>query len=145
MAMVHESYTSSAGASVPPPDYNVLDFNAPATIGIVLYENQVTRGILRGEIANSEKGIRADLTTFERSIREGMSDMERSIRADMIAMERSLREGMSDMERSIRADMIAMERSLREEIGRSTKNLILLMVSLHGVSLSVVAALITLN
>lgn len=123
MAMVHESYTSSAGASVPPPDYNVLDFNAPATIGIVLYENQVTRGILRGEIANSEKGIRAD-----------MNAIERSIRADI-----------AEMSQSIRADMIAMERSLREEIGRSTKNLILLMVSLHGVSLSVVAALITLS
>lgn len=123
MAMVHESYTSSAGASVPPPDYNVLDFNAPATIGIVLYENQVTRGILRGEIANSEKGIRAD-----------MNAMERSIRADI-----------AEMSQSIRADMIAMERSLCEEIGRSTKNLILLMVSLHGVSLSVVAALITLS
>lgn len=101
MAMTQESFTSSSGASVPRPDYSLLDFNSPATIGIVLYENQVTRGILRGEIANSEKGIRAD--------------------------------------------MIAMERSLREEIGRSTKNLILLMVSLHGVSLSVVAALITLG
>jgi len=123
MAVVHESYTSSAGASVPPPDYNVLDFNAPATIGIVLYENQVTCGILRGEIANSEKGIRAE----------------------MIAMERSIRADIAEMNQSIRADMIAMERSLREEIGRSTKNLILLMVSLHGVSLSVVAALITLS
>jgi hypothetical protein len=145
MSMVHESSTSSAGAAMPAPDYNVLDFNAPATIGIVLYENQVTRGLLRGEIANSEKGIRSDLVVMERSIRDGMSEFERSIRAEIAAMNQSIRADMAAMNQSIRADMIAMERSLREEIGRSTKNLILLMVSLHGVSLSVVAALITLG
>ena len=101
------------------PEYAVLDFNAPATIGIVLYECQRNRleTIATGEAIRSE--VRA---------------MEKSIRGDMAAMEKSIRGDMAAIENAIRADMVSMERSLREEIGRLSKNLTPLTVTLSAIA-----------
>jgi hypothetical protein len=89
------------------PEYGVLDFNAPATIGIVLYESQRTTNVLRGEMAAMEKSIRSD---------------------------------MAAMEKSIRSDMAAMEKSIRSDI----RSLVLIMVSLHGITLAAMGAMFTL-
>jgi hypothetical protein len=89
------------------PEYGVLDFNAPATIGIVLYESQRTTNVLRGEMAAMEKSIRSDTAA---------------------------------MEKSIRSDMAAMEKSIRSDI----RSLVLIMVSLHGITLAAMGAMFTL-
>jgi len=105
-----------------PPTYGVLDFNAPATIGIVLYESQLTRGQLRNEF----------------------TEMGQAIRADMAAMEKSLRADMAEMGQAIRADMAAMEKSLREEIAKSSRNIITIIVTLHSIAVSAVVAAVAL-
>ena len=81
-----------------PPEYSSLDFNAPATVGVVLYESQRIRSELRGEDRR--------------------------------------------MENSIRADMVAMERSLREEMARNTRTLLTTMITLNGITIAAVGAMI---
>jgi len=126
------------------PEYGVLDFNAPATIGIVLYESQLTRGQYRDDLAAVEKSIRADMANIEQSIRSDMALMEKSIRADMAKIEQSIRSDMALMEKSIRSDMEKMEKSLREEIGRFSKHLSMLMITLNGITLSSLGVMIAL-
>jgi len=103
-----------------PPEYVNLDFNAPATVGVVLYESQRIRSELRGEDRRMENSLRAE-----------MSSIEKSIRADMAAMEKS-----------IRADMAAMERSLREEMARNTRTLLTTMITLNGITIAAIGAMI---
>ena len=103
-----------------PPEYSSLDFNAPATVGVVLYESQRIRSELRGEDRRMENSLRSD-----------MSSMEKSIRADM-----------SKMEQAIRADMASMERSLREEMARNTRTLLTTMITLNGITIAAVGAMI---
>lgn len=62
-----------------PPTYGVLDFNAPATIGIVLYESQLTRGQLRNEFTEMGQAIRADMAAMEKSLREEIAKSSRNI------------------------------------------------------------------
>ena len=81
-----------------PPEYSSLDFNAPATVGVVLYESQRIRSELRGEDRR--------------------------------------------MENSIRADMVAMDRSLREEMARNTRTLLTTMITLNGITIAAVGAMI---
>ena len=126
------------------PEYGVLDFNAPATIGIVLYESQLTRGQYRDDLAAIEKSIRSDIAAIEKSTRSDMALMEKSIRADMAKIEQSIRSDMALMEKSIRSDMEKMEKSLREEIGRFSKHLSMLMVTLNGITLSSLGVIIAL-
>lgn len=103
-----------------PPEYASLDFNAPATVGVVLYESQRIRSELRGEDRR----------------------MENSLRSDTAAMEKSIRADMSKMEQAIRADMAAMERSLREEMARNTRTLLTTMITLNGITIAAVGAMI---
>lgn len=81
-----------------PPEFAALDFNAPATVGVVLYESQRIRNELRGEDRR--------------------------------------------MELSLRADMANMERSLREEMARNTRMLLTAMITLNGITLAAVGAMI---
>ncbi|MGA0135381.1 MAG: hypothetical protein ACO3KZ_02700 [Ilumatobacteraceae bacterium] len=81
-----------------PPEFAALDFNAPATVGVVLYESQRIRNELRGEDRR--------------------------------------------MEHSLRADMASMERSLREEMARNTRMLLTAMITLNGITLAAVGAMI---
>ncbi|MGA1143251.1 MAG: hypothetical protein ACO3V6_07995 [Ilumatobacteraceae bacterium] len=81
-----------------PPEFAALDFNAPATVGVVLYESQRIRNELRGEDRR--------------------------------------------MEHSLRADMSSMERSLREEMARNTRMLLTAMITLNGITLAAVGAMI---
>ncbi|MFZ9866558.1 MAG: hypothetical protein ACO3FC_01165 [Ilumatobacteraceae bacterium] len=103
-----------------PPEYASLDFNAPATVGVVLYESQRIRSELRGEDRR----------------------MENSLRSDTAAMEKAIRADMSKMEQAIRADMAAMERSLREEMARNTRTLLTTMITLNGITIAAVGAMI---
>jgi hypothetical protein len=80
-----------------PPEFAALDFNAPATVGVVLYESQRIRNELRGEDRRMEQSLRAD-----------MASMEKSIRADMASMERSLREEMARNTRMLLTAMITL-------------------------------------
>jgi len=81
-----------------PPEFAALDFNAPATVGVVLYESQRIRNELRGEDRR--------------------------------------------MEHSLRADMASMERSLREEMARNTRMLLTAMITLNGITIAAVGAMI---
>ena len=81
-----------------PPEFAALDFNAPATVGVVLYESQRIRNELRGEDRR--------------------------------------------MEHSLRADMASMERSLREEMARDTRMLLTAMITLNGITIAAVGAMI---
>ncbi|MFZ9076136.1 MAG: hypothetical protein ACO33F_06090 [Ilumatobacteraceae bacterium] len=81
-----------------PPEFAALDFNAPATVGVVLYESQRIRNELRGEDRR--------------------------------------------MEQSLRADMASMERSLREEMARNTRMLLTAMITLNGITIAAVGAMI---
>jgi len=92
-----------------PPEYANLDFNAPATVGVVLYESQRIRSELRGEDRRMENSLRAE---------------------------------MSSIEKSIRADMSAMERSLREEMARNTRTLLTTMITLNGITIAAIGAMI---
>ncbi|MFZ9720848.1 MAG: hypothetical protein ACO3CO_00355, partial [Ilumatobacteraceae bacterium] len=56
-----------------PPEFAALDFNAPATVGVVLYESQRIRNELRGEDRRMEQSLRADMSSMERSLREEMA------------------------------------------------------------------------
>ncbi|MGA1656296.1 MAG: hypothetical protein ACO39D_09165 [Ilumatobacteraceae bacterium] len=103
-----------------PPEFAALDFNAPATVGVVLYESQRIRNELRGEDRR----------------------MEHSLRADMASMEKSIRADMAKMERSLRADMASMERSLREEMAKNTRMLLTAMITLNGITLAAVGVMI---
>ena len=117
MTMTSETPTARETAAVPTaPEYGVLDFNAPATIGIVLYESQRTRGVLRDELVMANG----------------------SLRVEMLASDTSIRADMAAMEKSIRADMAAMEKSLRGDI----RTLLAATVTLHGITLAAVAAMI---
>ncbi|MFZ9355944.1 MAG: hypothetical protein ACO3BU_06910 [Ilumatobacteraceae bacterium] len=111
---------SAADQSLSVGDYAKLDFTAPATVGVVLYESQRLCNFLQGEVHRSEK----------------------SLRADMAAMEKSLRAEMAAMEKSLRADMAAMEKSLRAEMAANTRLLLTVMISLHGITLAAVAAMV---
>jgi hypothetical protein len=97
-----------------PPEFAALDFNAPATVGVVLYESQRIRNERRGEDRRGED-----------------RRMEQSLRADM-----------ANMERSLRTDMANMERSLREEMARNTRMLLTAMITLNGITLAAVGAMI---
>jgi hypothetical protein len=55
-------------------------------------------------------------------------------------MEKSIRSDMAAMEKSIRSDMAAMEKSIRSDI----RSLVLIMVSLHGITLAAMGAMFTL-
>ncbi|MFZ9924903.1 MAG: hypothetical protein ACO3F0_01875 [Ilumatobacteraceae bacterium] len=81
-----------------PPEFAALDFNTPATVGVVLYESQRIRNELRGEDRR--------------------------------------------MEHSLRADMSSMERSLREEMARNTRMLLTAMITLNGITIAAVGAMI---
>jgi hypothetical protein len=81
-----------------PPEFAALDFNAPATVGVVLYESQRIRNELRGEDRR--------------------------------------------MEHSLRADTASMERSLREEMARNTRMLLTAMITLNGITIAAVGAMI---
>lgn len=113
----------SAGAadqSVSVGDYAKLDFTAPATVGVVLYESQRLCNFLQAEIHRSEK----------------------SLRADMAAGDASLREAFTAGDSSLRAEMAAMEKSLRAEMAANTRLLLTVMISLHGITLAAVAAMV---
>lgn len=88
----------AADQSLSVGDYAKLDFTAPATVGVVLYESQRLCNFLQGEVHRSEK--------------------------------------------SLRADMAAMEKSLRAEMAANTRLLLTVMVSLHGITLAAVAAMV---
>ena len=88
----------AADQSLPVGDYAKLDFTAPATVGVVLYESQRLCNFLQGEVHRSEK--------------------------------------------SLRADMAAMEKSLRAEMAANTRLLLTVMISLHGITLAAVAAMV---
>ena len=81
-----------------PPEFAALDFNATATVGVVLYESQRIRNELRGEDRR--------------------------------------------MEQSLRADMSSMERSLREEMARNTRMLLTAIITLNGITIAAVGAMI---
>ena len=112
--------TPEANASPSTFDYAKLDFNAPATVGVVLYESQRLFGAVQGEIHRGDRSLRAD-----------MASMEKSLRADMAAMEKSLR-----------AEIAALGESLRAEIAQNTRMLLTAIISLHGISLAATAAMI---
>jgi len=121
----------AADQSVSVGDYAKLDFTAPATVGVVLYESQRLCNFLQGEIHRSEKSLRADMAAGDASLREAVMSTEASLRTDMAAMEKS-----------IRADMAAMEKSLRAEMAANTRLLLTVMISLHGITLAAVAAMV---
>ncbi|MFZ9765230.1 MAG: hypothetical protein ACO3DN_00230 [Ilumatobacteraceae bacterium] len=121
----------AADQSLPVGDYAKLDFTAPATVGVVLYESQRLCNFLQGEVHRSEKSLRADMAAGDASLREAVMSTEASLRTDMAAMEKS-----------IRADMAAMEKSLRAEMAANTRLLLTVMISLHGITLAAVAAMV---
>ena len=88
----------AADQSLSVGDYAKLDFTAPATVGVVLYESQRLCNFLQGEVHRSEK--------------------------------------------SLRTDMAAMEKSLRAEMAANTRLLLTVMISLHGITLAAVAAMV---
>ena len=98
----------AADQSLSVGDYAKLDFTAPATVGVVLYESQRLCNFLQGEVHRSEKSLRADMAAGDASLREAVMSTEASLRTDMAAMEKSIRTDMAAMEKSIRADMAAM-------------------------------------
>jgi len=110
----------AADQSLSVGDYAKLDFTAPATVGVVLYESQRLCNFLQGEVHRSEK----------------------SLRADMAARDASLREAVMSTEASLRTDMAAMEKSLRAEMAANTRLLLTVMISLHGITLAAVAAMV---
>ncbi|NDA01236.1 MAG: hypothetical protein EBY98_05855 [Acidimicrobiia bacterium] len=110
----------AADQSLSVGDYAKLDFTAPATVGVVLYESQRLCNFLQGEVHRSEK----------------------SLRADMAAGDASLREAVMSTEASLRTDMAAMEKSLRAEMAANTRLLLTVMISLHGITLAAVAAMV---
>ena len=69
-----------------PPEFAALDFNAPATVGVVLYESQRIRNELRGEDRRMEQSLRADMASMERSIREEMARNTRMLLTAMITL-----------------------------------------------------------
>ncbi|MFZ9339634.1 MAG: hypothetical protein ACO24J_03340 [Ilumatobacteraceae bacterium] len=121
----------AADQSLSVGDYAKLDFTAPATVGVVLYESQRLCNFLQGEVHRSEKSLRADMAAGDASLREAVMSTEASLRTDMAAMEKS-----------IRADMAAMEKSLRAEMAANTRLLLTVMISLHGITLAAVAAMV---
>ena len=121
----------AADQSVSVGDYAKLDFTAPATVGVVLYESQRLCNFLQAEIHRSEKSLRAD-----------MGSMEKSIRNDLAAGDVSLREAFTAGDSSLRAEMAAMEKSLRAEMAANTRLLLTVMISLHGITLAAVAAMV---
>lgn len=121
----------AADQSLSVGDYAKLDFTAPATVGVVLYESQRLCNFLQGEVHRSEKSLRADMAARDASLREAVMSTEASLRTDMAAMEKS-----------IRADMAAMEKSLRAEMAANTRLLLTVMISLHGITLAAVAAMV---
>ena len=163
MVMTEDRPTdTSTSHELLPPTYGVLDFNAPATIGIVLYESQLTRGQLRKELTTMGEAIRADLAATEKSIHTDMTTMgeairadlattEKSIRADLAASEKSIRGEMTAttlairadmalMEKSIRGDMALMGQSLREEMTKTSRNIITIVITLHSITVSAILA-----
>jgi hypothetical protein len=56
----------------------------------------------------------------------------------MSAMEKGIRADMSAMEKSIRSDMSAMEKGIRADI----RTLLVATISMHGITLAAVAAMI---
>ena len=121
----------AADQSLSVGDYAKLDFTAPATVGVVLYESQRLCNFLQGEVHRSEKSLRADMAAGDASLREAVMSTEASLRTDMAAMEKSLR-----------AEMAAMEKSLRAEMAANTRLLLTVMISLHGITLAAVAAMV---
>ncbi|MGA1312363.1 MAG: hypothetical protein ACO32X_06485 [Ilumatobacteraceae bacterium] len=121
----------AADQSLSVGDYAKLDFTAPATVGVVLYESQRLCNFLQGEVHRSEKSLRADMAAGDASLREAVMSTEASLRTDMAAMEKS-----------IRTDMAAMEKSLRAEMAANTRLLLTVMISLHGITLAAVAAMV---
>jgi len=121
----------AADQSLSVGDYAKLDFTAPATVGVVLYESQRLCNFLQGEVHRSEKSLRADMAARDASLREAVMSTEASLRTDMAAMEKS-----------IRTDMAAMEKSLRAEMAANTRLLLTVMISLHGITLAAVAAMV---
>ena len=121
----------AADQSLSVGDYAKLDFTAPATVGVVLYESQRLCNFLQGEVHRSEKSLRADMAAGDASLREAVMSTEASLRTDMAAMEKS-----------IRADIAAMEKSLRAEMAANTRLLLTVMISLHGITLAAVAAMV---
>ncbi|NBN96896.1 MAG: hypothetical protein EBV41_04615 [Actinobacteria bacterium] len=94
MSMTLDQPTPSAAGAADQPllagDYAKLDFTAPATVGVVLYESQRLGNFLQGEIHRSEKSIRGDMAAMEKSLRADMAAMEKSLRAEMAANTRLL-------------------------------------------------------
>ncbi len=135
MSMTLDQPTPSAAGAADQPllagDYAKLDFTAPATVGVVLYESQRLGNFLQGEIHRSEKSIRGDMAAGDAALREAIIAGDTSIRADM-----------ATLEKSIRADIAALEKSLRAEMAANTRLLLTVMVSLHGITLAAVAAMV---
>lgn len=121
----------AADQSVSVGDYAKLDFTAPATVGVVLYESQRLCNFLQGEIHRSEKSLRADMAAGDASLREALTTGDTS-----------LREAFTAGDSSLRADMAAMEKSLRAEMAANTRLLLTVMISLHGITLAAVAAMV---
>ncbi|MFZ9924030.1 MAG: hypothetical protein ACO3F4_05675 [Ilumatobacteraceae bacterium] len=69
-----------------PPEFAALDFNAPATVGVVLYESQRIRNELRGEDRRMEQSLRADMSSMERSLREEMAKNTRMLLTAIITL-----------------------------------------------------------
>lgn len=121
----------AADQSLSVGDYAKLDFTAPATVGVVLYESQRLCNFLQGEIHRSEKSLRADMAAGDASLREALTTGDTS-----------LREAFTAGDSSLRADMAAMEKSLRAEMAANTRLLLTVMISLHGITLAAVAAMV---
>jgi hypothetical protein len=121
----------AADQSVSVGDYAKLDFTAPATVGVVLYESQRLCNFLQGEIHRSEKSLRADMAAGDASLREALTTGDTS-----------LREAFTAGDSSLRADMAAMGKSLRAEMAANTRLLLTVMISLHGITLAAVAAMV---
>jgi len=135
----------SAGAadqSVSVGDYAKLDFTAPATVGVVLYESQRLCNFLQAEIHRSEKSLRADMGSMEKSICNDLAAGDALLRESLTAGDASLREAFTAGDSSLRADMAAMEKSLRAEMAANTRLLVTVMISLHGITLAAVAAMV---
>ncbi len=81
-----------------PPEFAALDFNAPATVGVVLYESQRIRNELRGEDRRMEQSLRADMANMESRF-VPTANMERSLREEMARNTRMFAHGNDHAER----------------------------------------------
>ncbi len=128
MTMTSEAPTARETAAVPTaPEYGVLDFNAPATIGIVLYESQRTRAVLRDELVMAIGSLRTEMLALDKEARKDTAHQGDLLSGETTALGVALRAEMAAMEKRIRADI---------------RTLLMVTISLHGFTLAAVAAMI---